>query len=231
MTLSDDTTIDVTPAHLFWSQSRRDWIAAGDLEIGEELNGLGDRVWLVSKESLGSTPRVYNLEVHGEHVYRVAHSGVLVHNAYAENVPGIGLSRGAYLRQKYAHLSPEQRAARIAQRGEDSAKRWVEKLEQRLGSHFVEKHAPDIPLRPNLARRSIDGSHPRTGAPGDYAQPSSQFVDWRTQMHALNEAMTREARGLPVANYYINGNANLPAVLGTFGGRVVGRGFTRTPAT
>ncbi len=82
LTLSDDTTIDVTPAHLFWSQSRRDWIAAGELEIGEELNGLGDRVWLVSKASLGSTPRVYNLEVHGEHVYRVAHSGVLVHNTY-----------------------------------------------------------------------------------------------------------------------------------------------------
>ena len=49
-------------------------------------------------------------------------------------------------------------------------------------------------------------------------------------MHALNEAMTRPARGLPAANHFINGNANRPAVLGTFGGRTVGRGFTKNPS-
>ena len=34
-----------------------------------------------SIEQLGTQERVYNLEIHGEHVFRVASSGVLVHNS------------------------------------------------------------------------------------------------------------------------------------------------------
>lgn len=56
--------------------------------------------------------------------------------------PNSALSRGAQLRQKYGHWSPAERQARIAQLSEANAERWVRNLENRLGSHFVEKHAP-----------------------------------------------------------------------------------------
>ena len=140
------------------------------------------------------------------------------------------------LRDKYGHMSPAERRARIDELAEKNAERWVRNLETKLGSenpglnpHLVDKHAPDIPITPNLRQRSIDGSHPRTGVPGSFPQPSSQFKDWRTQMHVLNEATTRSARGLPAHNHYINGNVNRPAVRGSSESRV-GHGFTRNNA-
>ena len=40
-----------------------------------------------SIEQLGSEERVYNLEIHGEHVFLVASSGVLVHNSSGAQAP------------------------------------------------------------------------------------------------------------------------------------------------
>ncbi len=54
------------------NHDRRDWIAAGELEIGEELNGLVIACGWSPRHRSAAPPRVYNLEVHGEHVYRVA---------------------------------------------------------------------------------------------------------------------------------------------------------------
>lgn len=75
--------IGCTDNHRFWSEDRQDYVEARHLRQGE-------RVW---SRKLGSTTvaatvprpgthRVYNLEVHGEHVYEVGEFGVLVHNKY-----------------------------------------------------------------------------------------------------------------------------------------------------
>ncbi len=76
-------SIGCTDNHRFWSDDRKDYVEAGQLREGE-------RVWtrkLGSTTVAGSVPRpgthrVYNLEVHGEHVYEVGDLGVLVHNKY-----------------------------------------------------------------------------------------------------------------------------------------------------
>ncbi|MAR89480.1 MAG: hypothetical protein CML06_01175 [Pseudomonadales bacterium] len=118
-------------------------------------------------------------------------------------------SRMEYLQQKYGHLTPDERRSRFDELTEANAERWVRNYEAtlnqkhpELNAHFVDKHAPDIPLDPNLKQRSIDGSHPRTGQQLRRSRPqtSSQFKDWKTQMHVLNEAKTRETRGLPKYN-------------------------------
>ena len=54
---------------------------AGELRVGETLRNLDGDVRIESIEQLGSEERVYNLEIHGEHVFLVASSGVLVHNS------------------------------------------------------------------------------------------------------------------------------------------------------
>jgi hypothetical protein len=82
MTLSNGTVLDVTSVHLFWSETRQDWVAAGELQVDEQLNTLDGPVTVTSIETRGPESIVYNLEVHGEHVYRVAEAGVLVHNTY-----------------------------------------------------------------------------------------------------------------------------------------------------
>lgn len=88
--LVDGTTIDVTDAHLFWSVDRHDWVAAGELQPGERLDGNDGVATVADVQPLGHAPAVYNLEVHGQHVYRVAALGVLVHNTTdAACKPGI----------------------------------------------------------------------------------------------------------------------------------------------
>uniref|UniRef100_UPI003AA90DAC RHS repeat-associated core domain-containing protein n=1 Tax=Vibrio rumoiensis TaxID=76258 RepID=UPI003AA90DAC len=142
-----------------------------------------------------------------------------------------GAIRRAFLNNKWGHLTSSERSALLQQKVELNAERWVREYEVNLGQrypglnpHFVDKHGPDIPLRPNLASRAIDGSHPRTGAPGRFPQPSSQFKDWQTQRNIINEAITREARGLPKYNGFDRqGN---PVVTGTYH-ETVGRGFTK----
>jgi hypothetical protein len=81
ITLANGTEIRATDVHPVWSIDREDWVPAGKLEPGEHVDTLEGPVAVVSVEPLDRHPAVYNLEVHGEHVYRVAVDGVLVHNA------------------------------------------------------------------------------------------------------------------------------------------------------
>jgi len=144
-------------------------------------------------------------------------------------VPDSQLSRAESLRAKWGHLSQAERRELITQKAEASAERWIKGFENSLARdypglnpHFVDKHGPDIPLRPNLEQRSIDGSHPRTGTRGR-PQTSSQFNDWRTQRNVLNEAITRQSRGLPRYNS-VDRYGN-PQVTGSYPGGA-GRGFS-----
>jgi Pretoxin HINT domain len=75
-----DQPIGATPQHPFYSASRHRYVAAEHLVTGERL------VTAVGESLVTSVTRrpgehwVYNLEVHGDHVYRVSGLGVLVHN-------------------------------------------------------------------------------------------------------------------------------------------------------
>ena len=77
----ENERIGTTSNHPFWSEDRRDYVQAGSLEEGERvLTYAGDTKRVVSKLARPGPRPVYNLEVHGEHVYHVGNDGVLVHN-------------------------------------------------------------------------------------------------------------------------------------------------------
>jgi hypothetical protein len=71
----------VTSNHSIYSADRLDFVPAGEVRVGETLRNLDGFVRIESIEQLGTEERVYNLEIHGEHVFRVASSGLLVHNS------------------------------------------------------------------------------------------------------------------------------------------------------
>ena len=81
--LENGTEIRVTDVHPVWSLDREEWVPAGELEPGELVDTLAGPVAVLSVERLESALDVYNIEVHGEHVFRVTADGVLVHNACA----------------------------------------------------------------------------------------------------------------------------------------------------
>lgn len=61
---------------------RCDWIRLGQLAVGEGLLCVSGSVKVAAVEMIQHPTCVYNLETHGEHVYRIGKSGVLVHNTY-----------------------------------------------------------------------------------------------------------------------------------------------------
>ena len=78
----ESRAIGVTVTHPFWSVTRRTWMSAAELQAGELLlaeDGRTPRVLSFTKRE-GREP-VYNIEVDGDHVYRVGEQGLLVHNA------------------------------------------------------------------------------------------------------------------------------------------------------
>ncbi len=80
LTLEDGSTLAGTPQHPIWSVERQDWAELGDLVAGEHLWTEGRQVEILATQPLTSGESVYNLEIHGNHVYQVTELGVLVHN-------------------------------------------------------------------------------------------------------------------------------------------------------
>ena len=81
---SESEPIGITAMHPFWSVDREAWVSAIDLEIGETLKTLTGTTVVESRSRREEPEAVYNIEVEGDHVYRVGDSGVLVHNASFE---------------------------------------------------------------------------------------------------------------------------------------------------
>ena len=73
-------TLTGTRIHPVWSLDRRDWIELGMLEIGEDLQGTDGPIAVQCMSFIATSQPVYNLEIFGEHVYRVGIAGVLCHN-------------------------------------------------------------------------------------------------------------------------------------------------------
>lgn len=94
-------SITVTGSHPFWIDGEQDFVAAREIELGESVRTHdGRRLVLASKTTNAKQgQRVFNLEVHSEHVYFVGENGILVHNmcaarkktiALGKDIPGAG---------------------------------------------------------------------------------------------------------------------------------------------
>ncbi|MCE2754249.1 MAG: HINT domain-containing protein [Pirellula sp.] len=73
-------TITGTTIHPVWSVDRQEWVPLAELAEGETLQGLDGLAVVLSVTLSRVSQPVYNIEVHGEHVYQVGELGVLVHN-------------------------------------------------------------------------------------------------------------------------------------------------------
>ncbi|MHB8727394.1 MAG: Hint domain-containing protein, partial [Casimicrobiaceae bacterium] len=78
-----DGQIDLlaTASHRVFSVSRGAWVAIHDLEVGEELDGVSQGVFVTAISPIPAVLRVYNLEIESVHSFRVSPLDALVHNA------------------------------------------------------------------------------------------------------------------------------------------------------
>lgn len=75
--------LGVTENHLIYCVNRREFVHAGTLTAGDTLRHLHGESKVQAIQPRQGEERVYNLEIHGEHVYRVTGLGLLVHNTSA----------------------------------------------------------------------------------------------------------------------------------------------------
>ncbi|MBX3423001.1 MAG: hypothetical protein KF752_15710 [Pirellulaceae bacterium] len=81
--LGTDGRIEIitgTTIHPIWSEDRNYWVPLGELEIGETLPSADGSVQVLSITIQNQPTAVYNIEVHGQHVYQVGALGLVVHN-------------------------------------------------------------------------------------------------------------------------------------------------------
>lgn len=78
-----DEPIEVTSMHRLYSHDRDDWIAVGQLKVGEHMKTAAGVVTVESLRRLPNRKRVYNLGVEAEHWYFVSKVRMLAHNDYA----------------------------------------------------------------------------------------------------------------------------------------------------
>jgi hypothetical protein len=74
-------TIEGTTIHPIWSDDRQDWVPLGELLPGETLRAANGAAIVLSLTMASVALPVYNIEIHGEHVYQVGELGLLVHNS------------------------------------------------------------------------------------------------------------------------------------------------------
>ncbi len=79
--------IRVTPLHPIWSPSHEAWIPAGKLTPAHDVS-LWKSTCRVERYELDAREEpVYNVEVDGDHCYRVGQRGLLVHNESDNDIP------------------------------------------------------------------------------------------------------------------------------------------------
>ena len=72
-------TITGTTIHPIWSVDRQEWVPLSELADCERLQGLDGLAVVLSVTLSRVTQPVYNIEVHGEHVYQVDELVLVVH--------------------------------------------------------------------------------------------------------------------------------------------------------
>ena len=92
-------TLTGTPMHPIWSVERQDWVELGELEVGEHLSTDDGPVEIVAVRLLTTGESVYNLEIHGHHIYQVTELGLLVHNSHSYKL-GSSLANGDAAKHK-----------------------------------------------------------------------------------------------------------------------------------
>jgi hypothetical protein len=79
--LEDDSSFVGTSTHPVWSVNASDWKRIDELDEGEQVRTFESDLKIMSLAQVPRRADVFNIEVEGEHVYRLLNTGVLVHNA------------------------------------------------------------------------------------------------------------------------------------------------------
>ncbi|WP_222593224.1 Hint domain-containing protein, partial [Cellulomonas composti] len=93
--LSDGSTIDATDHHPFWVETRRAWVDAIELRVGDALETEGGQLIPIERLRIRSEDlEAYNLTVSNLHTFYVGNDAILVHNSGCDEWASAFAKRG-----------------------------------------------------------------------------------------------------------------------------------------
>jgi len=81
MTFETGDILEGSKSHPIWSPAIQDWVPMEEWTAGDAVLGREGWITVTSVEVRTESVPLYNIEVHGEHVYQVTEAGILVHNS------------------------------------------------------------------------------------------------------------------------------------------------------
>jgi hypothetical protein len=143
-------TITGTTIHPVWSVDRQEWVPLAELAEGETLQGLDGLAVVLSVTLSRVSQPVYNIEVHGEHVYQVGELGLVVHNAFPVDL--------SIVNGNHFHLIDDllKASSQAYRNGLTLAGRALQKHGDRFGSVFP-KGFGDLPTRNAHGQAILEG--------------------------------------------------------------------------
>ncbi len=212
LAFSDGTEVTGTGRHRFWSETRRDWVAARELREGETLRTPSGVVRLESATPSRTLTAVYNLEVEGAHEYFVGEGEVLVHN-------GGGLRFGCTGGDEFWD-----------QHSDELGESEVERMRRAPDAHTLERHGGSV-TDEQLMTRARTGVAPdgsvRLSSSGDVVVPPHATAFHSDSHMLLADRHLRESGAVSSAFAKLGPSAAYAPVPRTHVGVDVGRGFSR----
>jgi hypothetical protein len=179
-------TIGVTANHPFWSVDHQAFIPVGHLEPGTRVKTHLDQIQTIVSlhPRPGPAEKVYNLEVHGEHVYFVGEDGILVHNSCGTWTYTVKDSNGNVV---YIGTGTKVRVdtalTRVAKAlGVD--KNTLRLLSQDMGTNAAARAAENA-----LLKKAVDAGQKFTKIGGDYIKASGNLLNkkWGTALNRTSK--------------------------------------------
>ena len=177
--LADGSSIaGVTGEHPIWSVTDGDFVAAEHLRPGTMLLTRAGPVAIDSVTNRVAHPdeRVYNLQIHGQHVYQVTAGGVLVHNTY-------GPKKTVIIGENMKRVN--QYADRIGGETIDgwlAGRKWTQELNDEFIATMKAQGREIKDIGPDFSRRLRNRIDPSQGRP-----PSSVYGAERSRLARLRE--------------------------------------------
>ncbi|MFG2055211.1 polymorphic toxin-type HINT domain-containing protein [Micromonospora sp. NPDC048930] len=138
----DESMVETTQHHPFWSEDRDEWIYAADLRVGEELRALdGSRVTVEAVRSYAGRKVMHDLTVADIHTYYVVvgQAQVLVHNC--------------------DWVSPSELTPTHGIRGDSSSKKVAQYGNDMIDGTFDWERSPISVVRHEGTTYVLDGHH------------------------------------------------------------------------
>ncbi len=80
VSLSDGSVLTGTHSHPVWVPAEAQWVSLAELRAGMFLDSEKEHIFVTNVVLHAKPQDVYNIEVQGEHVYRIGDAAILVHN-------------------------------------------------------------------------------------------------------------------------------------------------------